>query len=67
MRWNELFRGASLTVLGVIACAQSPTIVIREYIRYQEDEDRRVDQLNLMQIWPLRGRKGSRSDPVTPL
>ncbi len=25
MRWNQLFRGASLTVLGVIACAQSPT------------------------------------------
>ncbi len=25
MRWNQLFLGTSLTMLGVIACAQSPT------------------------------------------
>jgi len=45
MRWNQLFRGASLTVLGVIACAQSATIahVLRANGREAETKELRSD------------------------
>jgi hypothetical protein len=37
--------------------------VIREYIRHQEYEDRRIDQMNLMWLPPLGGARESEAIP----